>query len=110
MPPHIQSRYLSVFGVRDNSGNFFMTERKRFFFDDSLPGTILHKAETTDKLWNLAYRYWGGENGIENAEHLWWVIAEFQPIPISDPTIDLESDRLLYIPSLQVVREKVLGR
>lgn len=106
MPPHENSRYLASYGRRDSSGKLFLTQRKPFRFDKSLKGTKTHVVAEGDTLWNLAYRYF---KPVKNAEHLWWVIAEFQPTPIRDLTLDLDVGRVLYIPTLRVVQERILG-
>ncbi len=107
MPPRSMSRYLSSLGVKDAAGKLYLTERKRFAFDAKAPGTRLHVVAQGDSLHALAYKYFAP---IDNAEHLWWVIAEFQPIPIRDLTLDLAVGRTLYIPSTRIVQERVLGR
>jgi hypothetical protein len=37
------------------------------------------------------------------------VIADFQPDPIVDPTLELELGRRLFIPSLRVLTDVILG-
>ena len=39
----------------------------------------------------------------------WWAIADFQPDPIVDPTLDLEPGRRLVVPSLRVLTDVILG-
>lgn len=106
MPPHSRSRYLASFGIKDSSERLFLTERTPFRFDSRLRGTRRHVVAQGDTLWNLAYRYF---KPFPNAEHLWWLLAEFQPVPIRDLTLDLEVGRVLYIPSLRVLQERVIG-
>jgi hypothetical protein len=106
MPPHSRSRYLASIGRKDVGGNVFLTEREPFRYDPKLAGTRTHVVSGGDKLWQLAHRYW---QPFPNAEHLWWVIAEFQPQPIMDLTLDLAEGRVLYIPSLRVLQERVIG-
>lgn len=106
MPPHVRSRYLATLGLRDSADRLFLTERKPFRFDATLPGTRRHVVAEGDRLWNLAYRFF---KPFPNAEHLWWVIAEFQPQPIRDLTLDLAVGRTLYIPSLRVLQERIIA-
>lgn len=106
MPPRKNSRYEKCFGIEDEDGNLYLTERDPFLYDKDLPGTKKHTVVKGDTLNNLAYEYF---KPIPNAEHLWWIIAEFQPTPILDPTIDLVDGTILYIPSPSVVRRKVFG-
>lgn len=106
MPPQNQSRYLAVFAQKDASGRMFLSERSRFAFDISLPGTRIHTVSQGESLHTIAWRYF---SPLPDAEHLWWVIAEFQPVPIADLTLDLEIGRTLYIPATRVVQERILG-
>jgi len=107
MPPHVRSRYLATLGLRDSGNRLYLTERKPFRYDPTLTGTRRHEVAQGDRLWFLANRYF---KPFPNAEHLWWVIAEFQPKPIQDLTLDLEVGRVLYIPSTRVVQERILTR
>jgi len=106
MPPRKNSRYERSFGVEDDNGNLYLTEREPFLYNKDLPGTRRHRVAKGDTLYNLAYKYF---QPIHNAEHLWWIIAEFQPTPILDPTIDLADGSTLFIPSVRVVQRKVFG-
>ena len=106
MPPRKNSRYETSFGIEDDSGNLFLTERKPFRFDEKLPGTRRHRVTASDSLQTLAHRYF---KPLPHAEHLWWIIAEFQPDPILDPTLSLETTRILYVPSVRVVQRRVFG-
>jgi nucleoid-associated protein YgaU len=53
-----------------------------------------------DTLQTLALKFF---SGFADASNLWWVIAEFQPEPIFDPTLRLEPGSLLIIPSVTMV-------
>lgn len=106
MAPRINSRYERCLGVEDDSGSLVLTDREPFSFDPNLPNTIQHFVGEGEDLWSIAYRYF---QPIQNAEHLWWIIADFQPNPIQDPTIDLETGRMLYIPSIDVVKQRIFG-
>lgn len=124
MPPLLNSRYERTYAVEDvelrpltsgedelEEGVLYLTEREPFRFDENLPGTRRHRVAEGDTLQILAYRYFQGVklSGSLGPEHLWWIIADFQPVPILDPTIDLEVGRLLYIPGVPVIKRKVFG-
>lgn len=111
MPPLIRSRYEKTYGLEDDNGLLYLTEREPFRYDKKLPGIRRHRVAQEDTLPVLAARYFRGLtiSGGLGPEHLWWVIADFQPIPIQDPTIDLEVGRLLYVPSVAVVRRRIFG-
>jgi hypothetical protein len=40
---------------------------------------------------------------------LWWVIADFQPDPVHDPTLSLEPGRVLVVPSIRTVQEEIFS-
>lgn len=107
MPPRIDSRYLSSYGVKDSDDRVYLTERKPFRYDPKLQGTRRHVATGQDTLWSLAYTYFKPR---KDAEHLWWVIADFQPVPIKDATLDIAAGRVLYIPSNRILEERILVR
>jgi hypothetical protein len=46
---------------------------------------------------------------MQRPSGLWWIIADFQPDPIHDPTVRLTPGRTLYIPSLRTVQEEVFS-
>lgn len=106
MPPHAQSRYLASYGIKDANSRLFLTARKPFRYDATLRGTRVHIAGEREHLWHIAYQYF---KPFPNAEHLWWVIAEFQPLPIRDLTLYLDKGRAIYVPSLRVLQERILG-
>ena len=45
--------------------------------------------------------------GIPRPCGLWWLLCEFQPNPVIDPTIAIEANTLVSIPSLRIVRLEV---
>lgn len=106
MPPHRNSRYLGQKGVYDQNGNLILTTRNRFSYDSKLGGIRRHVVIEGENLQTIAFRYF---NSIPNAEHLWWVIADFQPEPIFDGTLDLVPGTVLYIPSTRVVQDRIIG-
>ena len=107
MPPRKNSRYLTSIARRDSDSKLFLTEPIPFRWDPKLAGTRTHIVGEKDTLHVIAYRYF---SPMPNAEHLWWIIAGFQPVPIMDATLDLAVGRTLYIPSQRVVEERILGR
>lgn len=95
MPPQVGSRYASCLGVTDDDGRLVLTERELFAFRD-LPDNRVHVVVQGDTLWHLAGRYFVP---LPRACGYWWVLADFQPEPIVDPTLELEAGRTLYVPS-----------
>jgi hypothetical protein len=61
-----------------------------------------------ETLFDLAGKYFAP---LERACGFWWVIADFQPEPneIVDPTLTLEPGLEIFIPSLRVLTDVILG-
>jgi hypothetical protein len=101
------SRYRFCSAVTDEDGTVFLTDPEPFGYED-LPDNQRHKVVEGDNLWALASRYFD-VHGIDNPAELWWVIAEFQPDPVFDPTIKLEIGRVMHIPSVRTVLEDIFS-
>jgi hypothetical protein len=102
-------------GDSNDNGDLFLTEREPFRYDPKLRGTIRHVVSVGDSLQSIAFRYWASLqlDDIEipwGPEHLWWILAEFQPDPILDPTQELVPGKTILVPSPRVVQERVLGQ
>ncbi len=105
MPPQANSRYRHCRGVLDESGHTLLTERKPFGFW-RFADNLEHRVVEGDLLWGLAARYYAA---LERLDGYWWVLADFQPEPIVDPTLALEVGRVLMIPSLQMLTDVILS-
>ncbi|MFH0899379.1 MAG: LysM domain-containing protein [Pseudomonadota bacterium] len=105
VPPRSGSRYLFCSGVRDGVGVLHFTEREPYRFHEHRDNRI-HTVVQGDTLWSLAGRYFAP---LPRACGYWWAIADFQPDPIVDPTLALDTGRRLFIPSLRVLTDVILG-
>jgi hypothetical protein len=103
--PHSGSRHSFALGVRDDYGRLFLTEREPYGFHDHTDNR-LHVVAQGDALWSLAGRYFAP---LPRACGFWWVLADFQPDPIIDPTLELELGRRLFVPSLRVLTDVMLS-
>ncbi len=65
-----------------------------------------HVVRQGDTLFTLAGQYFAP---IPRACGLWWIIADFQPDPIHDPTLDLEVGRVLLVPSHRTLTEEIFS-
>ena len=59
-----------------------------------------------ESLFSLAGRFFRPR---PRAAGLWWIIADFQPDPILDPSVPLDVGRSLFVPSLRTVDEEILS-
>jgi len=105
MPPRRLSRYPFSTAVADEDGDLVLHGgdpfRYRKFADN-----VEHVVREGDTLWTLAARYF---RGIDRPAGLWWVIADFQPEPIHDPTLALEPGTVLVVPSVRTVLEEIFS-
>jgi len=108
MPRAAYSRHEFTDEYRRDGFNI-LTERVPYRyreFDDN----ISHIVVEGDTLMQLAYKYY---NGItpepQSAASLWWIIADFQPNPIINGTIQLQAGQVLIIPSKRTVIEEVFS-
>lgn len=105
MPPRRFSRFTFSAAVLDDAERLFLTEREPFRFR-SFPDSRQHVVQQGETLFSLAGRYFAP---LPRPSGLWWVIADFQPDPIHDPTLSLELGRVMSIPSVRVVTEEVFA-
>ena len=105
MPPQLGSRYTFCRGVRDAAGRLFLTEREPYRYHPHADNRA-HLVVEGDTLFNLAGRYFAP---LPRACGFWWVIADFQPQPILDPTAGLAPGQHVVIPSLRVLTDVILA-
>ena len=105
MPPRRFSRYTFSAAVLDDDERLLLTDREPFRFR-ALPDNRQHVIKEGETLFSLAGRYFAS---LPRPAGLWWVIADFQPDPIHDPTVALELGRVFVIPSVRTILEEVLS-
>jgi hypothetical protein len=99
------SRHRFSLGYKDDDGTFFLGDRVPFPYRDVIDN-IQHIVRTGDSLFNLPARHY---TGMVRPSGLWWIIADFQPDPIQDPTIRLTEGTIIVIPSLRTVQQEILN-
>jgi nucleoid-associated protein YgaU len=108
MPPRRYSRHTFTQGIRlsaDEQEPVFLTDRVTYAYR-ALADNRTHVVKDGDTLWNIAARYF---RGLPRPAGLWWVVADFQPDPIQDPTLRLETGRTLFVPSTRTLLEEILS-
>lgn len=105
MPPRRFSRFTFSSAVLDDAERLLLTDREPYRFR-ALPDNRQHVVGDGETLFSLAGRYFAP---LPRPAGLWWVIADFQPDPILDPTLSLDVGRVLFIPSIRVVSEEIFA-
>ncbi len=105
MPPNRDSRYRFTTAYQDEGGRLFLSEREPFGFRDRADN-VQHVVRSGDTLDSVAATYFAP---LANAAQFWWVIGEYQPDPVLDPTVELAVGSVLVVPSLRVLQEEVLN-
>lgn len=105
MPPRRYSRYTFATAVQDDEGDLVLYGEEPYRFK-SFSDNREHIVRQGDTLYTLAAKYF---RGLPRPAGLWWIIADFQPSPIHDPTQELTPGKVLVIPSLRTVSEEVFS-
>jgi len=105
MPPRRFSRYTFCQAVLDDEERLFLTDREPYRFR-ALPDNRQHVVKEGETLFSLAGRYFAP---LPRPAGLWWVIADFQPDPVQDPTLSLDVGRVVVVPSLRTVTELIFS-
>ena len=103
MPPLRGSRHIFAQGHYDSDDNLYVSDRVPFRYQKMADSRRI-VVSSDDTLWGLAAKYFAS---FPRPAGLWWVIGDFQPTPIVDPTIVLEAGAVLVIPSERMVRERI---
>lgn len=102
---HRFSRFRFCLGYTDDDENLYLSEREPYGykpFADNEEYTVV----VGDTLANIAGRRF---IGLPNPGTLYWVIADFQPDPIHDPTIALIPGTKLILPSRRTYEEEIIN-
>jgi len=94
------SRYQYCWELFDEAGVPYLTEPEPFAYRDERDNRV-HTVAEGETLWGLAHFAFAG---YPRPCGLWWVIGQYQPTPIVDPTVALAAGSQLFIPSERVVR------
>lgn len=100
------SRYWACVGRRDTAGRLWLDERAPVRYRVEADNRV-HTVRDGDTWWGLAHRYFYGVT--VRPANLWWILAEFQPAPVIDPTLALTPGATIVIPSARFVRTVVFG-
>jgi len=99
------SRYQGCTAWEDDDGNWYLGSPPVEVKYQDWPDNRIHVVQEGDRPWTLAGRFF---KPVPFPSRLWWIICQFQPDPIHDPTVKLEVGRELFIPSIEKVQTKIL--
>ncbi len=105
MPPRRWSRFTFCTALKDVDGTLLLTDPEPFGYQP-FTDNRLHVVKEGESLFTLAGRYFAP---LPRPAGLWWVLADFQPEPILDPTLVLTPGTTLVVPSLRTVQEEIFN-
>ncbi len=105
VPPRVGSRFGFCLGVLGDPGRRMLTEREPYRYRP-LPDNRVHRVADGETWFDLAGRYFAP---LPRACGYWWAIVDFQPEPVVDPTLALETGSVVVVPSTRVLTEVILG-
>ena len=103
MPMFPWSRYRYCNQLENENGVLFIDEREPFRYREEGDNRF-YRAKEGDTWWGLAHVFF---DGVQRACGLWWLLCEYQPTPVLDPTLGIEPNTLIVIPSTRVLRTQV---
>lgn len=106
MPPTLYSRHRFSSGVLDEDDEKLMLSDPLTFGYQERSDNILHRVAQGEDLFQIAGKYF---SSITRGCGLWWAIADYQPVPIHDPTIALAEGTIIVVPSVRTVLEEILN-
>ena len=106
MPPRRYSRHAFTLGFNEVGAEETQLSEREPYRYVQLPDNRAHTVAEGETLWSLAGTYF---SGFSRPSSLWWIIADFQPTPIEDPTIALSVGSVLVIPSERTVVESIFN-
>lgn len=105
MPMFPLSRYAYCLQMEDDDGIKHLDEREPFRYRDE-PDNRFYRSKEGDTWWGLAHVFF---DGIERECGLWWVLCDYQPNPVIDPTLVIEPNTLIVVPSMRLIRTKLFS-
>lgn len=107
MPMYEYSRYRYCTVLTDSDGvTKYLDEREPFRFRDESDNRF-YVAKEGDTWWGIAWRFFPS---FPNKSLLWWLICEYQPEPVVDPTIKIAAGTQIAVPSERLLRNYVFNR
>lgn len=103
MPMFPFSRYAYCLQLEDAAGIKYLDEREPFAFREETDNRY-YRTVDGDTWYGMAHTFF---DGIPRACGLWWVLCDFQPERVIDPTLRIEPNTLIVVPSIRLIRTKL---
>lgn len=102
-----ESRNKTVLSFTDPVSSSLLLEMRTpyGYRDDST--NIAHRAVEGDTWWTIAARYYRSISS--RASGLWWAVKDYQPTPVTDPTLSIRPGALIIVMSPLKLVSEVLG-
>lgn len=100
-----ESRYFATGEETNDEAVQVVAEREPYAYRDR-SDNISHVASEGDSWQTIAERYYSSISS--RACGLWWVVAEYQPTPIVDPTLQIRKGKVITVPAPIVVINEIL--
>jgi hypothetical protein len=116
MPSETLSRYYRTLEYSDSvtrlgESRRLLAYRFPFPYVDH-PRNSVYEVAYGDSLATIAFKVYPdlGDSYAEfSTSRLYWAIADFQPIPIIDPFVQLQEGQRLIIPAFELLRNQIIG-
>lgn len=96
----VYSRHTYTQAWLDSGGRQFLDDREPFGYR-ALADNTTHVVKEGESIFTIAGHHFRPH---PRPAGLWWIIADFQPNPVHDPTLQLAPGSVLVLPSLQTVK------
>lgn len=106
MQRYPESRYYASEVYQAWNGAYLLTEYEPFRYADR-EDNIVHSAVEGDSWFTLAEKYYWMIS--TRACGLWWIICDFQPEPVVDPTLRIPAGKTIILPGPATVRDEILS-
>ena len=100
------SRYRFCDVLTDEDGKSYLSERSPFGYRAS-PDNLERVVVDNDTWWSIAGLWY--RDLAPNPSMLFWIVCDYQPVPVVDPTLAIPAGVTVYGPHPDVVKEQILN-
>jgi hypothetical protein len=104
VPPRLRSRFTFCEAAAQADGAVLLSEYEPYRFT-TLADNVQHPVQDGDTWFNLAGKYFAP---MDRPAGFFWVLCDFQPTPVIDPTIPPTTGSIVWVPSVRTLTEIIL--